>query len=466
MMAYQPGAVNAATSHNFVSYYDAHEPDISDVNVQRYGNSFVGFLDLVGAKKGTSSLEYSRFEKDRQYPKIKATCSAGSAGASVTFTLHADGKITVPSAAPYDTSATTDEVFTAPRVGDLIMIKPSSGTVSAGTYIKAIVTAVTGSTSFDATPINSADTIPDVTADEIVIYGNAWGEGSGFNVPMSNTSTKYTEKLQNIKHVHRVTGSENLTKKWFKDNSGRFMIEGEADSYIQFLNITDLNLLVGEELSNTTLASVYQTARTPLALARGFLSAVLDGGNILNYSNVSGLTLDDMYEYNIIIDGEKAEKKNLMFTGIHLDQQLDITLGDRLKSGAISYGSFSMDQEKAVNLSFQKFMLGNYSYDKRAMDAFNDRQTLGADGFGYKYEAFTMPASSTKAAGGEEMGKMIAPVRKRYLEGKGKSREMMIDYFDARTQSVEGYDYEEVRYQSHCGIEVQAVNRFGYIKRA
>lgn len=464
-MAFDPGAVNSMTTHNFVSYYDAHEPDISDVNVQRYGKTLIGFLDLVGAKKGTSSLDYFRYEKNREYPKIKATCTAGGAGASVTFTLHADDKITVTSALPYDVSATTDEVFSSARVNDLIMIKPSAGTVSYGSYIYAIVTAVS-TTTFAATPIDSGDSIPDVTNDEIVIYGNAYGEGSGFGTPMSTLSTKYGEKLQEIKDLHRVTGAENLTKTYIPDNSGRWMIKGEADSYTRFLNIVDLNLLVGKEMANTTLASVYQTARTPIALTRGLLSAIYDGGNVLNYSNVTGLTLDDLYDYNIVIDAEKAEKKNLMFTGIYLDQQLDIALGDKLKNGSISYGTYSFDQEKAINLSFQKFMLGNYNYDKRAMDCFNDKQNLGASGFGFKYEAFTMPSSSSKIAGGEEMGATVAPVRKRFLEGKGKSREMMVTYFNARENSKEGYDYEEVRYHSTVGMEAQGINRFGMIKRS
>ncbi len=177
-MAYNAGAQGTANNHNFVSFYEAHEPDISDEQVQRYGNSIVGFLDLVNAKKGTSALEFSRFEKDRIMPKIKATNGgAGSAGAAVTFTIDASAKVTAPSAAPYDTGATPDAVSFPVKLNDLIMIKPATGTASYGSYIKAIVTTVTGSTSFAATPINSADAIPSIpSADEIVIFGNAHGE--------------------------------------------------------------------------------------------------------------------------------------------------------------------------------------------------------------------------------------------------------------------------------------------------
>jgi hypothetical protein len=470
-MAYNSGAQNTANNHNFVSFYEAHEPDISNEQVQRYGNSIVGFLDLTDAKKATSALEFSRFEKDRIMPKIKATNGgAGSAGGSVTFTIHADAKITAPSAAPYDTSATPAAVSTPVKVNDLIMIKPGSGTASYGGYIKAIVTVVTGSTSFAATPVNSGDTIPSIpAADEIIIFGNAHGEGSGFQAPMTTKSTKYTEKLQIIKHRMRVTGSESLAKLWYTEKSSgesKFMVKGEGDAYAQFMNTSELNLLVGEELSNTALASTFQATQNPLALTNGLLTQIVTGGNILNYASVSGVTVQDFYDYNIEIDAEKAQKKNLMMSGIEIDQQIDQELGDRLKDGAITYGGFSMDQDKAVNLSFQKFTLGSYTYDKRPMASFNDRQTLGADGYGFKFEAFTIPAGSVKIEGGKERGTSVPSLRKRYLAGEGKSRELDIVYFNGLTDSSEGSDFEEVRYQAHCALEAQALNQYGYIKRA
>lgn len=467
MAAYAAGGYDAPKSHNFVSYYDAHEPDISDVKVQRYANTMVGFLDFTNAKKGTSALEFSRFEADRIMPKIFATQAASpAAGAVATFTIDATGTRTIASYDPYDQSATPTEVINGVRVNDLIMIKPASGIVSNGNYVKAIVLSKPTTTTFTARPVNSADTIPTfASAAEIVIYGNAHGEGSGFNSPLSTTATKYTENLQEIKHRNRVTGAENLTKKWFKDDSGRFMIEGEHDSYTQFLNLQDMNLLVGEALSNTGVADTFQAAGTPLALTNGLLTQILGAGNVLNYASVAGLTIDDLYNYNVEIDKNKADKKNLFFTGIELDQQVDRELGDKMKAGSISYGSFSGDQDKAINLSFQKFTLGSYSYDKRCMESFNDLQTLGADGFGFPHEGFTIPASSARVAGGSEMGSSVHSLRKRFLEGKGKSREMMINYYDARTQSADGSDFEEVRYQSTVALEAQALNKFGYAKR-
>jgi hypothetical protein len=470
MPGFNSGSFNTATNHNFVSFYDAHEPDISNELVQRYANSMVGFLDFVNAKKATDALEFSRFEKDRIMPKIKATSAGAGAGLVATFTVHADAQIDIPSAAPYDSSATPDGKATTTRVGDLIMIKPASGTASFGTYIEALVLTVVSNTSFTAQPLDSTIATPAIgSADEVVIYGNAHGEASGFNTPMSSKATKYTEKLQIIKDRLRVTGSEGLTKKWFDDKSSgtqKFVVQGEGDAYVRFTNTMDMNLLVGKELANTALATTYQTAETPLALTNGLLTQINSNGNILNYAASAGLTIDDIYDYNVEIDANKAQKNNILMTGIVLDQQIDQELGDRLKSGAVTYGNFKMDQEKSVNLSFQKATLGSYSYDKRCMESFNDLQTLGADGYGFKYEAFTIPSGSQKVAGGAERGSKVASLRKRFLADGTKSREMMVNYFNAQTDSQEGYDWEEVRYQAHVALEAQALNQFGYIKRA
>lgn len=468
-LAYNKGAVNSPTNHNFVSFYEAHKPDISNKLVRRYLNTIIGFLAFVGASQAASSPVFSRFEKDRIMPKIKATVTSPGAGNQGTFTVHADSKVAIPSASPYDTSATPDAKAMPIRLNDLIMILPASGTIaSTGNYVKCIVDSVTNNTQFKASPIKSTDTIPTIaSAQEIIIYGNAHGEGSVFNTPMSTTATKYDEQMQIIKHRVRVTGTEGMSKEWYDDAEGnrRFQVKGEADSYAQFLNWKDQNLLVGEKLANTTVASAFQTSGTPISLTKGLLHQIYDSGNVLNYSSISGLLIADMRDFNITIDANKAQKNNLWMAGIALDQQMDDEFGDRFKNGGVTYGNFNFEQEKAVNLQFSKAKIGSYVYDKRCMEAFNDLQTLGANGFGYKYEAFTIPAGSVKMAGGEQKGEQVASLRKRYLGTKDKSREMIIKYYDGVSQGDDGDDYEEVRYLSECGLEAQALNQYGLMKR-
>jgi hypothetical protein len=236
------------------------------------------------------------------------------------------------------------------------------------------------------------------------------------------------------------------------------------------LNFTDLTLLVGKSLASTALSELYVDGTlgdSGASTTNGAITQALDGGNTLNYSNITGVTLSDLYDYNTVIDKESADKENMVNLGIDIDQQLDRELGDRVTNGAISYGTFSFDQEKAINLNFSKVRLGAFTYHKRTLNCFNDKQTLGADGYGYSYEGLMLPLGMSKVVGdGAEAGSIVPTLRKRYLANKGQSREMEINYFDGKAYSDAGTDKDEVRYQGHCGVELQAKNKSGYWKRA
>lgn len=473
MATYENGATNLLRSHNFVSSQQLHKPHIQSKQVKRFNETLTGFLDLAGAKAPTDSIEYSRFEKKRIMPKIKATNGgAGGAGASVSFTIHADAKTSFGSYSPYDTGVASTNLGAPVRKYDIIQIRPAAGTLaSAGNYITAIVTSVTSNTAFAATPVNSADSIPSIaSAQEIIIIGNAHGEGSGYQASMSTKVEKIDETLQIIKHKYEVTGTEKLQALWIEEEGGRFMLPGESDGYLQFLNLQDTTFLVGEAISNTALSEdfVDGTLETnaPILATNGVITQALNGGNTLNYSSITGVTLADLYDYNTTIDKQSAEKNNMVNLGIDLDQQLDRELGDRVTNGAISYGTFSFDQEKAIALNFSKVRLGAFTYNKRTINAMNDAQTLGADGYGYSYEGLMLPMGMSKVAGGAEAGAVVPTLRKRFLANKGKSREMEINFFDGLTQSDSGTDRCEVRYQAHAGVELQAKNKSGYWKRA
>jgi hypothetical protein len=476
MATYNSGGANVVRSHNFISSQELHKPHIQSKLVQRFNETLTGFLDLAGAKAATDSIEYSRFEKNRVMPKIKATNGgAGAAGAAVAFTVHADAKTDFGSYSPYDTGVTATTKGMPVRLYDVVQIRPAAGTLaSAGNYITGLVTAVTNNTAFTVTPLNSADAIPSIAAaQEIIIIGNMNGEGTGFQKSLSTKVTKYTENLQILKSKYEVTGTEKLQALWIDMPAGdrKAFLPGEADGYMTMLKLVDTTCLVGEAVSNTANISelfVDGTLETdaPISGTNGVITQALDGGNTLNYASLTGVTLADLYDYNTVIDKESADKTNMLNLGIDLDQQLDRELGDRVSNGAISYGVFNFDAEKAIALNFNKVRLGAYTYEKRCLDAMNDPQVLGADGFGYSYEGLMLPMGMSKVAGGSEAGAMIPTLRKRFLANKGVSREMEVNYFEGLSQSDSGLDKDEVRYLSHVGVELQAKNKSGYWKRA
>ena len=473
-MAFDKGAANTFRQHNFTSFQELHKPENDSELVRPFHNTFSGLFDMTGAKKASVSTQFSWWEANRTMPLVKATNSAGGgAGVAVVFTIDATARTSFGSYNPYNTGTTATTAAVPVRKYDVIQLPPASGLASAGSYMSIIVTAVTATT-FTAEPLDSTDTIPaNASAVEMIIIGNAHGEGSGLQAPLSTTTTKYTENLQIVKHRYQVTGTEKLQALWVNElNNGRGgnLLPAEKDAYIQFLKFQDLTLLVGEKMSNVGLSDDFidgtLETNAPIKTSNGTITQVLAGGQILNYSTLTGVTLADIRDYNTTIDKDGAEKENILHLGIDIDQDLDREIGDRVVNGGITYGMFNFDQEKAINLQFTKLKVGSYTYNKRCMEALNDRQSLGAEGYGYSYEALMLPMGESKKLGyDDEAGKKVATVRKRFLANYGASRESMIEYYDGFKQSDNGTDKDEVRYQCEIGVEIQARNKTGYWKR-
>lgn len=472
--AFEKGGVRTPTTYNFVSTFDAIEPDRDDKLTRRFGRQRLsGIMDMFKLKKPAHALKYEHWEEDRLYPKIKATNGgAGGAGAAVVFDLDATSTLDYAlNTSPYKGSGSVTKNSPSVRVNDLIMIKPGSGTVAYGNYIQALVTAVNpaggANGQFTAVPTLTGDIIPSIpAADEIIIIGNAHGEGSTQPKALSTTSTKFENQIQTFKELRKVTGTEACMKHWFqgRDGSHYFMMKGETETYDRFLNSRELNLLFSRGLTNQTLADIYDTAETPITMTNGLASEILDRGNTYTYSGLSGLSVADLDAIVLILDKQKGSKENMMMNGIELNGQVDRELGDRFVNGGISYGMFKMDQEKHVSLNFKTVDINGYKFHKKTLDAMNDLQSTGADGFGFPSEAMILPADDVVDP---KEGVRVPSMRLRFLQKSGeKSQEMVVNYVDKRIHGDNAEDAEEVRYLSYCGIEAFAMNRAVYVKKA
>jgi hypothetical protein len=471
---YEKGGVRTATTYNFVSTFDAIEPERDDKLTRRFGRQrLTGIMDMFNLKKPSQSLKYEHWEEDRLYPKIKATNGgAGAAGAAVTFDLASTAVLDYPlNVSPYQGSGSSTKASVPVRVNDVILIKPASGVVAYGSYIQCLVTAVAPTAGangqFTAQPTDATDAIPSIaSADEIIIIGNAHGEGSTQPKALSTTATKFENQIQTFKEKRKVTGVEACMKHWFqgRDGSHYFMMEGETETYDRFLNSRELNMLFSRGLTSSSLADVYDALETPIVMNNGLASEILDRGNEYNYTGLTGLSIADLEAIVLIIDKQKGAKENLMCNGIEINGQIDRELGDRFVNGGISYGMFKMDQEKHVSLNFKTIDINGYKFHKKTLDAMNDLQSLGADGYGFPKESMILPAED---ATDPNEGIKVPSMRLRYLQKKGSvSQEIVTVYVDNLRTSDDGEDTEEVRYKSYCGIESFAMNRAVYVKQA
>ena len=471
-LVYEPGATGTPGTHNFISSFDALKPDKDDVEYLRYGSDRLsGLVEIFGDKKAATNLTYSHFERDRIMPKIKATNGgAGAAGAAVVFDLAAAADYSISTQSPYQGSTT---VKGGPvLVNDLIQIKPASGTVvSSGSYIECIVSAVNMSAGsngqFTAIPLNSADAIPSIaTADEIIIYGNAFGEGSTIPESRMPKTTEYSNNIQIIKNTYEITHIASCEQRWYRDTdtgSQYYTLDEEQATNTMFMNYRELNYLINPGFNNATIANTFGAAGTPLSMTTGVIPTILDRGNITNYSSITGITLPDFEAMSVTLDSQKGAKNNFLFCGIELSILVDREFRDVLKNGAITYGNFRADEQKSINLGFSKFEVGGYTYQKKTLAALNDAQTTGANGYGYAFEGMVIPMEHTV----DGKNQKVPPMRMRYLMEEGKrSAEMKVTPVNLEEVGDTGRDVSQVRYKSCTGIELFAVNRMVYIRRS
>lgn len=475
MALFTPGAYGVKADYNYVSTYDLHKPEFAPELVERYGSQYLTeLLGMYGRKIPVSSLEYNHFEEDRIMPKVSATSAGAGAGAQATFTLATTSpvqNVSIPQASPYAGSTLTNQGVPV-RLNDTILIRPSSGTTSASTYIRAFVDGVNASAgTFTATPLDSGASIPAIgSAQEIFIYGNMFGEGSGQPLSRQSRVIKYTNNLQIIKENYDISNTEKNVVTWipFTDaKSGRkgylWTLKGEGDTYKRFLNYREMSCLNNTKLNNVAISNAQASAGTPIKATNGLIPEILAGGQVINYSSITSWTINDGLTMVKALDKDKGAKENLFLAGINLSLDVDTEMRNTFQNGGVVFGFFGDGgKEQAVNMQFDSFQLGNYTFHKKTYDPFNDAQTWGAVGYTYANEAMIIPTDKRMDYQSKEMADSI---RVRHLVAPDGSDNREIKHVSVDMFQIDGSDRFECRYVSEIGFEIFASNRFGYFKQ-
>lgn len=476
MAQFVPAAQKTAANYNFISAFstfNVHKPDVEPSVKRRYGNELLsGLLEEVGHSKSTGSIDFRHFEEDWLMPKVTADSPGGAAGAAVTLTAVAPTPQTITPASPYQGAALTPDLMPV-RVNDILLIKPASGTVNASNYIHAIVDQLFPATNqFSVVPQDSADAIPAFTNDEVVILTNAFGEGTNQPEGRQRNLIEYTNNVQVIKSTHEITGTERALVHWVEyenEETGQMMygwqLKGEEDTLYEQLNYNEMALLMGESANNANIFnSPTLSEANSITFTKGLIPSIISGGgNVSNYSSVTGWTLNDAENLVTELDKNRGSKVNLLPCGIELSGSIDNELGDRFQNGGVSYGNFNMDSEKAVSLVFDSFKVKGYTFHKKTYDVFNYLQMLGAAGYGFVNEGMVIPMEDQVDAKSRER---LPALRKRYVaHPQGDSREMETTAVNLFEVGDSGKDAFQVRYISHCGFEIFAPNKFAYIQQ-
>ena len=466
-----PSAVKVATSFNYVSSTDLvsrmdgesttaaqgiHKRDVDEQMIKRYGDQGItGLLELHGAKKECTNNLFEHYEEDFIHNNFTATIADNAGGGS-------DNSATMTINSADDTAAG----HTSLRVGDLI--QSSAGVVY-------LVQERTTALEFHVQSVGTANTAAVAGATEFAIIGNAYAEGTGQPDGLTPRVHHYQNHTQIIKETFEVTGSEATNITYLKVDSPKsgsgylWYLKGEADTYQRFLDYCELACVLGPSGAGTEV--INQSGSTVdsgdrVYLTEGLLPFIESKGQSMDLGS-SAITMADFDAAVKSLDKFRGAKEMALYAGINLSLDIDDLLASQgaYAAGGANYGTFANNKDMALNLGFNSFSRGGYTFHKKTYDLFNHPSLLGADGFNYNGYGMCIPMDSQRDA---RSGEKIPALRLRYKAAGGYSREMehWLTGSAVLQNKTNQTDTLQCNYRSERGFEGFAPNRFLLFKKS
>jgi hypothetical protein len=447
-----PSAVRQATSYNYVSTADLvnggttanliHQRDVDEQLIKRYGDQGItGLLELHGAKKECTNNLFEHYEEDFIHNGFTADVAAAT-GNQGTLTINGDD----------DTAAG----YTALRVGDLIQ--------NAGGNMY-LVQSRTNDLTWMVQLVGTAETAT-LASSEFAIIGNAWAEGKSQPDGLTPRVHHYQNYTQIIKETFEVTGSEATNITYIKTDGGYlWYLKGESDTHKRFQDYCELVCVLGP---NGAGAETVDTGNggDRVYLTEGLLPFIEAKGQSMDLGS-SAITMADFDAAVKSLDKYRGAKEMALYAGINLSLDIDDLLAAQgaYASGGANYGTFANNKDMALNLGFNSFSRGGYTFHKKTYDLFNHPALLGADGFNYNGYGMCIPMDSSKDA---KSGAKIPSLRMRYKAANGYSREMehWLTGSAVLKNKTNQTDTLQCNYRSERGFEGFAPNRFLLFKKS
>ena len=464
-MVATPSSTAVATTSNYVSSSDLiasgdtsaafHKRDVDEQLVKRYGNQGItGLMELLGSKKETSSQTFEHYEETFLHNQFAGTISGGT-GTLTVDQVDTDGG---------DSSGANKQ--SAVRDGDLLL--GASGSM----YYVTSQTDDNGdefiikNVADNALASNGADT-------EFAIVGNAFAEQTGQPDGLTPKVHHYSNKCQIIKESFVVSGSEATNAVYVKVNSPEhgtgylWYLQGEADTYQRFLDYSELAMIVGDagdgSLYNDNAAT--QTGGK-VTTTEGLLKFIENKGQSMDLGS-SAITMADFDAAVKSLDKYRGAKEMALYAGINLSLDIDDLLAAQgaYAAGGANYGTFANNKDMALNLGFNSFSRGGYTFHKKTYDLFNRPDLLGAATFKYNGYGMCIPMDSQRDA---KSGESIPSLRMRYKAANGYSREMEHWLTGGAILQNKTSEVDELRcnYRTERGFEGFAPNRFLLFKKS
>lgn len=345
-------AIKKPLATDYVDAFDVSKeymPEYHDRLANIYGQqSVVGFMELNKTESGFAADSFTILEEGRLYQSYAAAANAG--GVADVFTGLTGHTI---------------------RVGELVRVTSASKQPQVG-----IVTAV-GADQITAKCYNAANWDVAATDNFIYVFGSEFKKGSdvGMTEQVKEQFKHYTYTPTIQRDSNKVSGSELADIGWINTPQGLVWFwYGEEKAKLRFTDRTDL---VGM-LAIPAAASSGAEGVTGIHGTQGMFNAIESRGIVSAEPVDSKATFRSLIK---LFDSEGKIKDNLNYVDRDTSNAIDDFLATENGhfSTGFNWGMFNNGKDMALNLGFNGFVLGSYSFAKSDIRLLNDKDLLGGE---------------------------------------------------------------------------------------
>ncbi len=463
-MVATPSNVAVATTSNYVGTstlinadgtdgIPLHKRDVDEQLIKRYGDQGItGLMELLGSKKETTAQTFEHYEETLLHNHFTGSISSNDLTIDTAFD---------------DTNDSAGN--TAVRDGDLLL-----GNTGVMYYVagKADGSASTQpEDNFQLKLVSNGNLAGDAADTSFAIVGNAYAERTGQPVGITPRVDQYQNKCQIIKESFTVSGSEATNAVYVKVNSPEmgtgylWYLQGEADTYQRFQDYAELAMIIGQSAVGLEDGAT-DGVGAAVVTTEGLLPFIENKGQTMDLGS-SAITMADFDAAVKSLDKYRGSKEMALYAGINLSLDIDDLLASQgaYAAGGANYGTFANNKDMALNLGFNSFSRGGYTFHKKTYDLFNRPDLLGGSGFKYNGFGMCIPMDSQKDA---KSGEKIPSLRMRYKAANGYSREMEHWLTGSAVLQNKTNETDELRcnYRTERGFEGFAPNRFLLFKKS
>lgn len=431
---------------------EVNAPDIRASLIKTYGDQGItGFLKLTGAVNAAGTAdEITYWEEARLHQSQSISIGDDAIAAGKTQTV---------------TAGSADAAFDYDNAQTLILRKGDVVLMPAGE--RAVVTSVTnGDGAFTVANLADAN-LTELAAStdySLPIIGNMYGQGTAQPTEfLQSNVVKRTNTYNILKETYEVTGSQATNIGYIDIGGGdyRWYLKSEQDTRQRFLDKREMMMLLGEKVANTTNIA----DATYGGGSEGYFAAIENRG-IVNDGLIDGL--DDVDALVKMMDKNGCPPEYAVYTNTAQMLKFHDTLAGVNSGGGLanSYGAFNNSKDMAVNLGFQSFARGGYTYHLHNWKLLNDPTLLAQGSLADNVVQGCMIPLTTVAD--PQSGNRAPALEMNYKSTNGYSREMehwvtggSVLGFNNRQ---DGKDVATFNYRSETCLVTRAANQHVLLK--